>query len=156
MPAGGGSRMSREAHVRFDGSGKGKLLPATLLERSVMTSKPGGVETLGQRSTAVGTPSVREQPACGPSGVRCIGGVSSSQAHIGNRRTCRLDTGSQEEGQMSVLLRLPRGRTPSGDNHKGESTDARHRDGPTRSSGEGLVMRLERRGWAGQVVKLPT
>ena len=30
-PAGGGSRMSREAHVRFDGSGEGRFLPATLL-----------------------------------------------------------------------------------------------------------------------------
>ncbi len=28
-----GSRMNREVHVRFDGSGEGKLLPATLLDR---------------------------------------------------------------------------------------------------------------------------
>ena len=31
--------------------------------------------------------------------------------------------------------------------HERESTDAEHRGGPPRSSGEGLVMRLERRGW---------
>ena len=32
--------------------------------------------------------------------------------------------------------------------HESESTDARHRDGPSRSSDEVLVMRMERRGWA--------
>ena len=30
---------------------------------------------------------------------------------------------------------------------KGESTDAKHRDGPTRSSAEASVMEVERRGW---------
>jgi len=30
--------------------------------------------------------------------------------------------------------------------HKAESTDAGHRDGPSSSSGEVLVMRMERRG----------
>jgi hypothetical protein len=29
---------------------------------------------------------------CGPGGVRCIGGVSSLQALVRNRRTCRSDT----------------------------------------------------------------
>jgi hypothetical protein len=32
-------------------------------------------------------------------------------------------------------------------NHEGESTDARHWGGPTRSSVEGPVMGLEQRGW---------
>jgi hypothetical protein len=31
--------------------------------------------------------------------------------------------------------------------HKGESTNAGHRDGPSSSSDEVLVMRMERRGW---------
>ena len=44
-----------------------------------------------------------------------------------------------------------RGRTPSGRNHKGQSTDAGHRGGPARSSDEGPVMGLERRGRAGKV-----
>ena len=30
--------------------------------------------------------------------------------------------------------------------HKGERTDAGHRDGATHSSGEGFVMEMERRG----------
>jgi hypothetical protein len=44
-------------------------------------------------------PSVGELPACGPSGVRCKGGVSSSQALAWNRRTCRLDM----NGQRTIL-----------------------------------------------------
>ncbi len=32
-------------------------------------------------------------------------------------------------------------------NPRGESTDAEHWDGPTRTSEEGCVMRLEQRGW---------
>ena len=38
---------------------------------------------------------VRKRPACGPDGVRCKGGVSSSQALAWNRRTCRLETAGQ-------------------------------------------------------------
>jgi hypothetical protein len=37
-------------------------------------------------------------------------------------------------------------RNPSGQNREGESIDAGHRGGTTRSSDEGRVMRLERRG----------
>ena len=37
-------------------------------------------------------------------------------------------------------------RTPSSGNCEGESSEAGHRGGPTRSSGEGPVMGLERRG----------
>jgi hypothetical protein len=87
---------------------------------------------------------VRERPACGPGGVRCIGGVSSSQALAWNRRTCRL--GMATNRGTGSRFWLPRGRTPMG-----ESTDPRHRGGPARSSGEGLVMGPERRGRAGQV-----
>jgi hypothetical protein len=43
-------------------------------------------------------------------------------------------------------LPAARGRTPSRGNGEGQSTDAGHRDGPARSSGEGPVMGLERRG----------
>ena len=45
---------------------------------------------------------------------------------------------------------VARGRTPSGEHREGQST-ARHRDGTARSSGEGLVMGLERRGRVGQM-----
>ncbi len=46
--------------------------------------------------------------------------------------------------------RPARGRTPSGGSRKGQSTDAGHRGGPARSSDEGPVMGLERRGRADQ------
>ena len=46
------------------------------------------------------TPPVGEQPARGPGGARCIGGVSSSLALVGNRRTCRLDRNGQSKGVM--------------------------------------------------------
>ncbi len=41
---------------------------------------------------------------CRSGGIRCKGGVSSSWAWVGNRRTCRLDTGNQSEVQIPVLL----------------------------------------------------
>lgn len=49
-----------------------------------------------------------------------------------------------------------RGRTPGEESHQGQSTDARHRGGPARSSDEGPVMGLEPRGRAGQVTLRPT
>jgi hypothetical protein len=45
-----------------------------------------------------------------------------------------------------------KGEIQVGGPHKGERTEAGHRDGVTRSSGEGSVMELERRGdsvWLG-------
>jgi hypothetical protein len=57
-------------------------------------------------------------------------------------------------GQASCVL-AARGRTPGGRNRQGQST-ARRRGGPARSSVEGLVMGLERRGRAGQLTRRPT
>jgi hypothetical protein len=58
----------------------------------------------------------------GPGGVRCIGGVSSLQALVWNRRTCRLDTNGQIQ-EMILPLRSLRGRTPRGQDRVGKSTD---------------------------------
>ena len=99
-------------------------------------------------------PGVRKRPACGPDGVRCKGGVSSSQALAWNRRTCRPDTGGQPEWP-NLACWPRRGRTPSGRNREGQST-AGHRGGTARSSGEGPVMGLERRGRAGQIDLMST
>ncbi len=66
-----------------------------------------------------------------PGGVRHEGGVTWTQALGWNLGTCRLDG---------------KGETQVGGPHEGESTDARHRGGVTRSSEEGPVMGLERRG----------
>ena len=109
----------------------------------------------GQGRARRACPGARELPARGPGGVRCKGGVSSSQALAWNRRICRLDTDGQSKWVMSAPW-SSRGRTPSGQHHEGQSTDARHRGGPARSSDEGPVMGLERRGRAGQVTQRST
>ena len=73
-----------------------------------------------------------EEPADCPSGVRHKSGVTLIQALVWNVGTCRPDV----KGESQV-------RGP----HKGESTDAGHRGGPTHSSVEVSVMEMERRGW---------
>lgn len=64
------------------------------------------------------------------SGRRHKEGMSTIQALIRNMRTCRSDV----KGEAVV------------DITRGESTDAEHRDGSVRSSDEGPVMGVERRG----------
>src|ERR1022692_5185838 len=101
-----------------------------------MTSKPRPARLPREEGAPVGESETRELPARGPGGVRCKGGVSSLQALAWNRRICRLDT----EGQSKWVMSAPwssRGRTPCGHGHVGESSDARHRGGPARSSDEG-------------------
>src|SRR5664279_470228 len=51
----------------------------------------GGCSIPGQRRAWCAS-SARKRPVCGPGGVRCKGGASSSQALAWNRRTCRLET----------------------------------------------------------------
>jgi len=84
----------------------------------------------GQRRT-LRAPSARERPACGPGGARCKGDVISLQVLVWNRRTCRLDTDDQIHEVMLPRWSL-RGRTSRGQDRVAKSTDARHRDGPTR------------------------
>ena len=77
----------------------------------------------GMKARPIGVPRARELPACGPGGVRCIGGVSSLQALAWNRRTCRLGTVSQLKWVMSApwlreggpqAAESARGRVPRG------------------------------------------
>jgi hypothetical protein len=70
-------------------------------------------------------------PDCRPGGIRHEGGVTLSQALVRNVGTCRSDA---------------KGGIQAGGPCKDESTDAGHRGGATRSSGEGAVTALERRG----------
>ena len=58
--------------------------------------------------------------------------MNLDQALVGNVGTCRPDA---------------KGETQVGSTHEGESTDAGHRGGPTRTSVEVSVMEMERRGW---------
>src|SRR3974390_2678187 len=70
-------------------------------------------------------------PDCCPGGIRREGGVTLNQASMWNAGTCRSDA----KGEIQI-----------GGPYEGESTDAGHRGGPDRSSDEGPVMGLERRG----------
>jgi hypothetical protein len=54
--------------------------------------------------------------------------------------------GRPGSGAVVARGRSSGARTPSSGNCEGESSDAGHRGGPTRSSDEGPVMGLERRG----------
>jgi len=70
-------------------------------------------------------------PDCGPDGIRHEGGVTLNRALVRNVGTCRPDA---------------KGEVQMGGPHEDESTDAGHRGGAARSSDEGSVMDLERRG----------
>src|SRR5215471_2846612 len=59
------------------------------------------------------------------------------------RREARLGSGMEREN----LTGDGKGKGASGSNREAESTDAPERGGPPRSSDEGPVMGLERRGW---------
>jgi hypothetical protein len=65
-----------------------------------------------------------------------------------------LDTVGRSGAGVAGSL-VARGRTLGGRNRSGQST-ARCRGGPARSSDEGPVMGLERRGRAGQLTRTPT
>ena len=67
----------------------------------------------------------------GPSGIRLEGGVTPRRAFARNVGTCRLDA----KGNVQV-----------GGPDEDQITEARHRGGAARSSAEGSVMKLERRG----------
>ena len=73
-----------------------------------------------------------------PDGIRHEGGVTLLQAFMRNAGTCRPDA----KGEIQV-----------GGPYEGESTDAGHRGGAARSSGEGPVMGLERRGCVVQLCR---
>lgn len=66
-----------------------------------------------------------------PGGIRHKGGVTLNQASLWNAGTCRPDV---------------KGESQIGGPYEGEITDAGHRGGAARSSVEGPVMGLERRG----------
>jgi hypothetical protein len=73
------------------------------------------------------------------------GGASVIWALVRNGGTCRLD---RAVGQWSGLGLRPAvwSENPKQRICEGESSDAGHRGGPSRSSSEGSVMGLERRG----------
>ena len=74
-------------------------------KRKTAASKPDLVGGFGTKACFRGAPSAGERPACGPGGARCIGGVSSSQALVGNRRTCRSDSDGRDGMRLAYRSR---------------------------------------------------
>jgi hypothetical protein len=73
------------------------------------------------------------------------GGASVIRALVWNSGTCRPD-GAVGRWSSLVLRPVVWSENPKQPICEGESSDAGHRGGPSRSSGEGPVMGLERRG----------
>jgi hypothetical protein len=73
------------------------------------------------------------------------GGASVVRALVRNSGTCRLD-GAAGQWRCSGLRLVVWSENPEQLICEGESSDAGHRGGPDRSSDEGSVMGLERRG----------
>jgi hypothetical protein len=73
------------------------------------------------------------------------GGASVVRALVRNSGTCRPD-GTAVQWSGSVLRLVVWSENPKQQICEGESSDAGHRGGPDRSSDEGPVMGLERRG----------
>jgi hypothetical protein len=96
-----------------------------------MASKPEGYRASGTKARRAGVPSAGGRPACCPGGARCRGGVSSSQALAGNRRTCRPDS----DGQL-------RKASQPGWPREGEPQAARTASGrvPVRGTGTGRLV----------------
>ena len=73
------------------------------------------------------------------------GGASVIRALVWNSGTCRPD-GAAGQWRGFGLRPVVWSENPKQQICEGERSDAGHRGGPTRSSGEGPVMGLERRG----------
>ncbi len=146
-PATSGSGARREdEHVRTT---------ADASSDSTMTPKPG----------ASGTPGTKARPwwCVLSQGATCVlpwrcpvyrwrelvAGAGMEQENLSSRYRRPV-----EWGKLAHLV--DEREDPKRQTRKGQSTDARHRDGPVRSSDEGAVMALERRGRAGQVTQMPT
>ena len=80
--------------------------------------------------------------------AQAVSGIKAARAQFRLwHGTC--EPGPRYRSDRSTGWTAPRSATarpPSGRNHKGLSSDARDRGGPARSSDEGPVMGLERRG----------
>jgi hypothetical protein len=110
---------------------------------------PAGVVERGERKQTADQVSKAVQTMSKP-GAGTTPGISSGDVLIlperhpaYRRREARLGSGMEREN----LAGDGKGKGASGGNREAESTDAPERGGPPRSSEEGSVMGLERRGW---------
>ena len=133
---------------------KTNMVEPLLTHRKTMTaSQPGSVHIPGRAPCYLAWCSQRA--AC----------LSLWRCSVLRWRELVVGAGMEEEnlcldtvGRIALGAGCPlaaRGRTLGGRNRSGQST-ARRRGGPARSSAEGPVMGLERRGRAGQLTRTPT
>ena len=95
-----------------------------------MTSKPGKLIVPGIKACPlVGWAEVRRLPGGCLGGVRCRGGVSSSQALAWNRRTCRPDSDGQSKWALFGPL-VARGRAQAVSTVRAKYREAQGRNGP--------------------------
>jgi RNA-directed DNA polymerase len=152
-PAGGGLKPPQAASVKSRGGERcGKGAPRVRQVRAEKANESKPLMTCRKRIDDIETGResfFRDEPGGYLPTAQAVSGIKAARAQF------RLWCGTCEPVApipiwpftwACAATRPTRGRTPSRRNGKGQSTDAEHRDGPTRSSDEGPVMGLERRG----------
>ena len=152
-PAGGGLKPPQAASVKSRGGERcGKGAPRVRQVRAEKANESKPLMTCRKRIDDIKTGREsfsRDEPGGYLPTAQAVSGIKAARAQF------RLWCGTCEPVTPIPIrpftwacsaTRPARGRTPSRRNGKGQSTDAEHRDGPTRSSDEGPVMGLERRG----------
>ncbi|MDQ3729539.1 MAG: reverse transcriptase domain-containing protein [Actinomycetota bacterium] len=152
-PAGGGRKPPRGAPVKSRGAELAET--ARHRARQVRITKASESEPLMRRRKRIGDieTGVESLPRDEPGGCLLIGqavsGVKVARAWSGlscGTREPVAPTGRSASGAGVACGRSVQARTPSSGNCEGESSCAGHRGGPSRSSAEGPVIGLERRG----------
>jgi Reverse transcriptase (RNA-dependent DNA polymerase) len=151
-PAGGGLKPPQAASVKSRGGERcGKGAPRVRQVRAEKANESKPLMTCRKRIDDIKTGREsfsRDEPGGYLPTAQAVSGIKAARAQF------RLWCGTCEPVApipirsftwACAATRPARGRTPSRRNGKGQSTDAEHRDGPTRSSDEGPVMGLERR-----------
>jgi len=152
-PAGGGLKPPQAASVKSRGGERcGKGAPRVRQVRAEKANESKPLMTCRKRIDDIKTGRESffwDEPGGDLPTAQAVSGIKAARAQF------RLWCGTCEPVApipirpftwACAATRPARGRTPSRRNGKGQSTDAEHRDGPTRSSDEGRVMGLERRG----------
>ena len=153
-PAGGDRKPPRGAPVKSRGAerrGKGALPARQVWITKASESEPPmkcrkRIGDIQNRGRVIAPGRAWREPADWPGGcpawmvARAWSGLS-----CGTREPVA-PMGRPASGAVVARGRSAGARTPSSGNCEGESSDAGHRGGPTRSSDEGPVMGLERRG----------
>ena len=111
----------------------------------LMTCRKAGIDDIETGSDETARDEAWRKPADWPGGVRHGGGVSLVRASVRNVGTCRPAPAGDQWRQHGPAAAGGR-ESPKRLIREGLSTDAGHRGGPDRSSDEGPVMGLERRG----------